>query len=51
LSRIVDLRYFGGLTLDETAEILGVSTTTAWRNWNTARAWLYDQMKGTSSRD
>ena len=48
LSRVVDLRYFGGLTLDETAEILGVSTTTAWRDWNTARAWLYDQMKGTS---
>ena len=46
LSRVVDLRYFGGLTLDETAEILGVSTTTAWRDWSTARAWLYDQMRG-----
>ena len=44
LSRVVDLRYFGGVTLDETAKILGVSTTTAWRDWNTARAWLYDQM-------
>ena len=47
LSRVVELRYFGGLTLDETAEILGVSTTTAWRDWNTARAWLYDQMTRT----
>lgn len=44
LSRVVDLRYFGGLTLDEAAEVLGVSTTTAWRDWNTARAWLHDQM-------
>ena len=44
LSRVVDLRYFGGLTLDETAEILGVSTPTAWRDWNPARAWLYDQL-------
>ena len=46
LSRVVDLRYFGGVTLDETAKILGVSTTTAWRDWNTARAWLFDQMTG-----
>ena len=45
----MELRYFGGLTLDETAEILGVSTTTAWRDWNTARAWLYDQMTRTVS--
>jgi RNA polymerase sigma-70 factor, ECF subfamily len=44
LSRVVDLRYFGGLTLDETAKILDVSTTSAWRDWNTARAWLYDEM-------
>jgi RNA polymerase sigma-70 factor, ECF subfamily len=44
LSRIVELRYFGGLTLEETAEILGVSTTAAWRDWNTARAWLHDEL-------
>lgn len=42
LSRVVDLHYFGGLTFDETAGVLGISTTSAWRDWNTARAWLHD---------
>jgi RNA polymerase sigma factor (TIGR02999 family) len=46
LSRVVELRYFGGLTLEETAEVLGTSTTSAWRDWNTARAWLYDALSG-----
>jgi RNA polymerase sigma factor (TIGR02999 family) len=46
LSRVVELRYFGGLTLEETAEVMGVSTTAAWRDWNTARAWLYDELTG-----
>jgi RNA polymerase sigma factor (TIGR02999 family) len=45
LSRVVELRYFGGLSLEETAEVLGTSTTSAWRDWNTARAWLYDNLK------
>jgi RNA polymerase sigma factor (TIGR02999 family) len=44
LSRVVELHYFGGLTFEETAEVLGVSTTSAWRDWNTARAWLYDAL-------
>jgi RNA polymerase sigma factor (TIGR02999 family) len=44
LSRVVELRYFGGLTFEETAEVLGVSTTSAWRDWNTARAWLHDAL-------
>jgi RNA polymerase sigma factor (TIGR02999 family) len=47
LSRVVELRYFGGLTLEETAEVLGTSTTVAWRDWNTARAWLYNELSGT----
>ena len=46
LSRLVELRYFAGLTLEETAEALGTSTTGAWRDWNTARAWLYDALNG-----
>ena len=46
LSRIVELRYFGGLTLEESAEVLGVSTTSAWRDWKTARAWLYTELAG-----
>jgi RNA polymerase sigma factor (TIGR02999 family) len=46
LSRVVELRYFAGLTLEETAEALGTSTTAAWRDWNTARAWLYNELSG-----
>src|SRR4051812_25298452 len=44
LSRIVELRYFAGLTLEETAGVVGLSTTAAWREWNTARAWLFEQL-------
>ena len=44
LSRLVELRYFAGLTLEEAAEALGTSTTAAWRDWNTARAWLYNEL-------
>jgi RNA polymerase sigma factor (TIGR02999 family) len=39
-SRIVELRYFGGLSVEETAEALGVSAITVKRDWATARAWL-----------
>jgi RNA polymerase sigma-70 factor (ECF subfamily) len=39
-SRIIELRYFGGLTIEETAEALGVSDTTVEREWRLARAWL-----------
>ena len=39
--RIVELRYFGGLNLDETAEVLGVSSPTVQREWRAAKAWLY----------
>ena len=46
LSRIVELRYFGGLTLEEAGEVLGTSTTAVWRDWNTARAWLYNELHG-----
>jgi len=46
LSRLVELRYFGGLTLEETGEVLGTSTTAVWRDWNTARAWLYNELHG-----
>jgi RNA polymerase sigma factor (TIGR02999 family) len=43
-SRVVELRYFGGLSLEETAEVLGVSVETAKRDWKMARAWLYTQL-------
>jgi RNA polymerase sigma factor (TIGR02999 family) len=44
-SRVVELRYFGGLSLNETAHALGVSPTTVDREWRAARAWLYQQLK------
>jgi RNA polymerase sigma-70 factor, ECF subfamily len=39
-SRVVELRFFGGLSLEETAEVLGVSTKTVMRDWDFAKAWL-----------
>jgi RNA polymerase sigma-70 factor, ECF subfamily len=44
-SRIVELRFFGGLSLEETAEALGVSTKTVMRDWNFAKAWLQREMR------
>ena len=41
-ARVVELRFFGGLTVEETAAVLGVSQNTIDRDWSTARAWLYD---------
>lgn len=43
-SRLVELRYFAGLSLEETAEVLGVSPETAKRDWKMARAWLYTRL-------
>ncbi len=43
-SRVVELRFFGGLTLGEIAETLGVSTKTVMRDWEFARAWLQREM-------
>jgi len=43
--RIVELRYFGGLTIDETAEVLHISSKTVLREWNLAKAWLYGKLK------
>jgi RNA polymerase sigma-70 factor, ECF subfamily len=44
-SRIVELRYFGGLSVEETAEALGVSPITVKRDWATARAWLRAELE------
>ena len=44
-SRVVELRYFGGLTLEETADMLGVSLMTVRRDWRAAKAWLFRRMK------
>lgn len=45
-SRIVELRYFGGLNVEETAAVLGVSAITVKREWLKARAWLYRELSG-----
>lgn len=49
--RIVELRFFVGMTLDQTAEVLGISLATVKRDWESARAWLHEQMKGTVCED
>jgi RNA polymerase sigma factor (TIGR02999 family) len=46
-SRVVELRYFGGLSLEETAEVLDISLMTVRRDWRAAKAWLYRQLKET----
>ncbi|EMI42588.1 ECF-type sigma factor [Rhodopirellula sp. SWK7] len=46
LARLVELRYFTGLTIDQTAELLGISPRTVKRNWTYARAWLRREMEG-----
>ena len=45
-ARLVELRFFGGLTINETAEALGLSVSTAKREWTVARAWLYRHISG-----
>ena len=44
-SRVVELRYFGGLGLQETADVLEISIMTVRRDWRAAKAWLYRRMK------
>lgn len=44
-ARVVELRFFGGLTIEETAHILGVSAATVKREWTVAKAWLFDRLK------
>lgn len=44
--RIVELRYFGGLTVEEASQILKISTATVKREWAMARAWLYEKING-----
>jgi RNA polymerase sigma factor (TIGR02999 family) len=49
LARIVELRYFGGLTVEETAEVVGVSPATVKRQWTLARVWLKRALEGAAS--
>lgn len=48
-SRVVELRFFAGLSIEDTSEILGISPSTVKRDWNTARVWLYRELDRTAS--
>ena len=48
-SRVVELKFFGGLTTEEIAEVLQVSGATVEREWSFARAWLYDAIEGSEA--
>ena len=50
-AQVVELRYFGGLSEDETAEALKVSVRTVRRDWNFARAWLHRELSGRAAND
>jgi RNA polymerase sigma factor (TIGR02999 family) len=45
--KTVELRFFGGLTVEETAEMLGISPKTVKRDWGMAKAWLHEELKGS----
>jgi RNA polymerase sigma-70 factor, ECF subfamily len=47
-AHVVELRFFGGLSVDETAEVLKISPVTVMRDWGTARAWLYHEIRSGS---
>jgi RNA polymerase sigma factor (sigma-70 family) len=49
-ARLISLRYFGGLTHGEAAQALGISVSTADRQWAYARAWLYRQMASANGQ-
>jgi RNA polymerase sigma-70 factor (ECF subfamily) len=45
-AQVIELRFFGGLSVEETAEVLKISPVTAMRDWSTAKAWLYRELTG-----
>jgi len=47
-SRVVELKFFGGLSLEDIAEVLGISVSTVKRDWTTARAWLFRELDRTA---
>jgi len=48
-AQVVEMRFFGGLSVEETAEVLKVSPITVMRDWSTAKAWLYRELAGEAS--
>jgi len=49
-AKVVELRFFGGMTEEETAEVLGISSDTVLRDWKSAKLWLYREMKHGEER-
>ena len=49
--RVIELRFFGGLTVEETASVLNVSPDTVMRDWRLAKAWLQHEMRGEPLHD
>lgn len=49
-AEVVELRFFGGMTVEETAEALGIAPRTVKREWQTARAWLHGQLSGSAGK-
>lgn len=47
-SRVVELRFFGGLTMEETAEVMRISPATVGREWRMAKAWLFAEISRTA---
>jgi RNA polymerase sigma factor (sigma-70 family) len=47
-SRVIELRFFGGLSVDETAEVLGLSADTIKRDWRLAKLWLLRDLEGVA---
>jgi RNA polymerase sigma factor (TIGR02999 family) len=50
-SRVVEMHFFGGLSFEEIAEVLGISDRTAKRDWTMARAWLYQELSKSAHND
>ena len=48
-SRVIELRFFGGLSVKESAAVLGVSSDTVMRDWRLAKAWLQAEMRRNAS--
>jgi RNA polymerase sigma-70 factor, ECF subfamily len=48
-AQVVEMRFFGGLSVAETAEVLNVSSITVMRDWSTAKAWLYRELAGETN--
>ncbi len=48
-AQVVEMRFFGGLSVEETAEVLKISAVTVMRDWSTAKAWLYRELAGVTN--